>query len=117
MGILGSNLVDMLRFVGRVGSTVASSAAASVAGVAGRSGAGVAVPVAHMSYKLKTHKGTQKRFKPKANGFRRRVAGKSHGMISKNRKILRRMGKDKWVSDADEVHLFKLLPNARVRRK
>ena len=59
-----------MRFVARVGSTVASSAATSIAGAAGKSGAGVAVPVAHMSYKLKTHKGTQKRFKAKANGVR-----------------------------------------------
>ena len=43
--------------------------------------------------------------------FRRRVAGKSHGMINKNRKRLREMGKSVWVSKGDEGHIRKLLPN------
>lgn len=60
--------------------------------------------------KMKTHSGTKKRFRLTGSGrVRRPKAGKSHMMIGKNRRRLRRLRKNDMVHASDEKQVKRLL--------
>jgi len=60
--------------------------------------------------KMKTHSGAKKRFRVTGSGrVRRGKAGKSHMMIGKNKRRLRRLRKNDMVDKADEKAALRLL--------
>lgn len=60
--------------------------------------------------KMKTHSGAKKRFRLSGSGkVRRGKAGKSHMMIGKNKRRLRRLRKNDMVDKADEKAVLRLL--------
>jgi len=60
--------------------------------------------------KMKTHSGAKKRFRLTATGkVRRGKAGKSHMMIGKNRRRLRRLRKNDMVDSTNEKQIKRLL--------
>ncbi|MEM7233003.1 MAG: 50S ribosomal protein L35 [Planctomycetota bacterium] len=60
--------------------------------------------------KMKTHKGTKKRFRVTKNGrIKRRQAGTSHLMSCKSPKRLRNLRKQKVCESCDEKRLATLL--------
>ncbi|MGF1469950.1 MAG: 50S ribosomal protein L35 [Sandaracinaceae bacterium] len=60
--------------------------------------------------KMKTHSGTKKRCHLTGTGrVRRGKAGKSHMMIGKNRRRLRRLRKNTMVDRVDEPRIKRLL--------
>lgn len=60
--------------------------------------------------KMKTHGGAKKRFRITGSGrVRRGKAGKSHMMIGKNKRRLRRLRKNDMVDKADEKAVLRLL--------
>jgi large subunit ribosomal protein L35 len=60
--------------------------------------------------KQKTHSGAKKRFKVTGTGrVRRGKAGKSHMMIGKNRRRLRRLRKNDMVHPSNEASVKRLL--------
>ena len=61
--------------------------------------------------KMKTRSGAKKRFKVTGSGrVRRAKAYKSHGMIGKNKRRLRRLRKNDMVDKADEKRIKRMLP-------
>ena len=62
--------------------------------------------------KMKTHKGSSKRFKITANGkIRRRRAYSSHLFLSKTAKQKRNLRRSTLVDETNEKRLRRLLPN------
>ena len=62
--------------------------------------------------KMKTHKGSSKRFKITANGkIRRRKAYSSHLFLSKTAKQKRNLRRSTLVDETNEKRLRRLLPN------
>ena len=62
--------------------------------------------------KMKTHKGSSKRFKLTANGkIRRRKAYSSHLFLSKTAKQKRNLRRSTLVDETNEKRLRRLLPN------
>ncbi len=62
--------------------------------------------------KIKTHKGSAKRFKITGNGkIRRRKAYSNHLFISKTAKQKRNLRKSALVDETNEKRLRRLLPN------
>ncbi len=62
--------------------------------------------------KMKTHKGSAKRFKITANGkIRRRKAYSNHLFISKTAKQKRNLRRSTLVDETNEKRLRRLLPN------
>ncbi|HJL19456.1 MAG TPA: 50S ribosomal protein L35 [Sandaracinaceae bacterium LLY-WYZ-13_1] len=60
--------------------------------------------------KMKTHSGAKKRFRVTGSGrVRRGKAGKSHMMIGKNKRRLRRLRKNDMVDKVDEKYVKRLL--------
>lgn len=60
--------------------------------------------------KMKTHSGAKKRFRLTGTGrVRRAKAGKSHMMIGKNKRRLRRLRKNDMVHKSDERNVKRLL--------
>jgi large subunit ribosomal protein L35 len=60
--------------------------------------------------KMKTHKGTAKRFKVTGKGkLRRRKHRSSHKRLKKSKRVRRSFDKDHPVSQADDKRLRKLL--------
>ena len=60
--------------------------------------------------KMKTHSGAKKRLRLTGKGrVRRAKAGKSHMMIGKNKRRLRRLRKNDMVKQADEKAMKRLL--------
>jgi len=60
--------------------------------------------------KMKTHSGAKKRFRLSGSGkVRRGKAGKSHMMIGKNKRRLRRLRKNDMVHDTNEKNIKRLL--------
>jgi large subunit ribosomal protein L35 len=60
--------------------------------------------------KMKTHSGAKKRFRVTGSGrVRRGKAGKSHMMIGKNKRRLRRLRKNDMVDKVDEKAVKRLL--------
>lgn len=60
--------------------------------------------------KMKTHSGAKKRFRLTGKKrVRRGKAGKSHEMIGKNKRRLRRLRKNDMVSKADEKRVKRML--------
>jgi large subunit ribosomal protein L35 len=60
--------------------------------------------------KMKTHSGAKKRFRVTGSGrVRRGKAGKSHMMIGKNKRRLRRLRKNDMVDKVDEKAVLRLL--------
>ena len=60
--------------------------------------------------KMKTHSGAKKRFRVTGSGrVRRGKAGKSHMMIGKNKRRLRRLRKNDMVEAVDEKAVKRLL--------
>ncbi len=63
--------------------------------------------------KMKTNRAAAKRFNKTGSGrIRRAKSGISHGMISKNRKRLRRLRKNDTVHEHREKRIKRLLPYA-----
>ncbi|MBW2455387.1 MAG: 50S ribosomal protein L35 [Deltaproteobacteria bacterium] len=63
--------------------------------------------------KMKTNRAAAKRFKKTGSGrIRRSKSGISHGMISKNRKRLRRLRKSDTVHEHQEKRIKRMLPYA-----
>ncbi|MEC7525549.1 MAG: 50S ribosomal protein L35 [Myxococcota bacterium] len=63
--------------------------------------------------KMKTHSGAKKRFKVTGTGrVRRGKANKSHMMIGKNKRRLRRLRKNDMVDKADERNVLRMLAKA-----
>ena len=63
--------------------------------------------------KIKTHRGTAKRFKLTASGkVKRSCANKSHILTKKSRKRKRKLRRGDVVSSADEAMIKNLLPYA-----
>lgn len=63
--------------------------------------------------KMKTHSGTKKRFKLTGSGkVSYQKGGRRHGMISKNRKHLRRLRKQGIITPSFEAHIKDILPYA-----
>jgi large subunit ribosomal protein L35 len=61
--------------------------------------------------KMNTNRGAAKRFKVTGSGHvKRSKGGHKHGMISKNRKRNRRLGKRTTVNDHQEKRIKRLLP-------
>jgi large subunit ribosomal protein L35 len=66
-----------------------------------------------MSYKIKTHKGAQKRFKKTGSGkFKRGCSHQRHILTSKSAKRKRQLDMGAMVSKADTASLRELLPYA-----
>ncbi len=60
--------------------------------------------------KMKTHSGAKKRLRLTGSGrVRRGKACKSHAMIGKNKRRLRRLRKNDMVDKADEKKMLRLL--------
>ncbi|HEY8429372.1 MAG TPA: 50S ribosomal protein L35 [Sandaracinaceae bacterium] len=60
--------------------------------------------------KMKTHSGAKKRFRISGSGrVRRGKACKSHMMIGKNKRRLRRLRKNDMVHESNEKHVKRLL--------
>ncbi len=60
--------------------------------------------------KMKTHKGTAKRFKTTGTGkLRRRQAGKQHLRLAKGKNRYRRLGGETEVASGDAKRMKKLL--------
>ena len=63
--------------------------------------------------KMKTHSGAKKRFKVTGTGrVRRGKANKSHMMIGKAKRRLRRLRKNDMVDKADERNVLRMLAKA-----
>ena len=61
--------------------------------------------------KMKTHKGTKKRFKKTGKGkYKHKQPNKNHLLTKKNSKRKHNLSKDKNVDKADEEKLDKALP-------
>ena len=64
--------------------------------------------------KLKTHKGTAKRFRSTATGkFKRDIATARHILTSKTHKRKRNLDIDTLVSEGDQKRVEKMLPYGR----
>lgn len=66
-----------------------------------------------MSYKIKSHKGAQKRFKKTAGGkFKRGCSHQRHILTSKSPKRKRQLDMGRMVSESDTKRVDEMLPYA-----